>query len=99
MNTLERLRQGDRRLLILQTLAQTPGYGVNEGVLCDYLDAMKHPVGRDLLRTELAWLAEQGFVTTETFEGVVVATLSARGLDVAEGRVVVPGVKRPGPEA
>jgi hypothetical protein len=29
-------------------------------------------------------------------EGVYVATLTTRGADVAAGRAVVPGVKRPG---
>jgi hypothetical protein len=52
---------------------------------------------RDQIKTELAWLAEQQLVTSEDHAGLVVATLTERGLDVAEGRTVVPGVQRPSP--
>jgi hypothetical protein len=45
----------------------------------------------------LAWLAEQGLLTTKATGDVVVATLLARGVDVAGGRATVPGVKRPLP--
>ncbi|EBB5010387.1 ArsR family transcriptional regulator, partial [Salmonella enterica] len=37
----------------------------------------------------------QGLVTLETLHGYLVATLTGRGQDVVEGRVSVPGVKKP----
>lgn len=44
------------------------------------------------------WLAEQGLVRTEELEaGVLVAAITERGLDVAGGRAVVPGVRRAPP--
>ncbi len=46
---------------------------------------------------QLAWLAEQGLVENDDMGGLVVATLTQRGADVAQGRVTVPGVKRPTP--
>jgi len=49
------------------------------------------------VRTDLAWLAEQGLLQTATTGDVTMATLLTRGVDVAAGRAVVPGVKRPLP--
>ncbi len=98
MNEFARLKQEDRRLVILRTMAEDSAYGVNEYVLRRVLDTMKHTVSADLLRTDLRWLEEQGLVVTEDVAGTVVAKLTTRGLDVANGVVVVPGVQRPMPE-
>lgn len=89
----------DRRLGILRFLAEDADYSLNDSVLQTALDHIGHGVSRDVLRTDLAWLAEQGLVTVEAVMGgkVAVATLTARGADVAGGRAVVPGVKRPTP--
>ncbi|MDH5299509.1 MAG: ArsR family transcriptional regulator [Desulfobulbaceae bacterium] len=97
MNAFDSLVQADRRLVILQSLAEGQGYSVNEFVLRRMLDVMKHKISRDLMRTELGWLAEQGLVAIEEVEGVMVATLTGRGKDAAEGAVLVPGVQRPEP--
>jgi hypothetical protein len=53
-------------------------------------------VARDRVRTELAWLAEQGLVKVEAFESIRVASITRRGQDVAAGLATVPGVRRPG---
>jgi Fe2+ or Zn2+ uptake regulation protein len=88
----------DRRLVILRLLEQAPGYQLNASVLHSGLDRIGHDVSRDVLRTDLAWLAEQGLVTLDHLaEGVTVATLTERGLDAAHGRAIIPGVKRPAP--
>ena len=92
-----KLLQEDRRLTVLRLLAQSPGHGANHYVLQAGLDQMGHKVSRDLLKSELAWLAEQGLVAIEDLGGPVVASLSGRGEDVASGRAVVPGVKKPVP--
>ena len=50
-------------------------------------------------RTDLAWLRDQALVRLiETVPGVQVAELSARGMDVARGMAIVPGVSRPSPK-
>jgi hypothetical protein len=51
---------------------------------------------RDQVAADLHWLAEQGLLTAEDHEAVLVVTLSERGADVAAGRAIVPGVRRPG---
>ena len=87
----------DRRLVILRCLNEDPGYNLNESVLQSMLDALGHNVSRDRIRTDLAWLKEQGLVAIEEVVSVQVASITGRGIDVATGRVIVPGVKRPRP--
>ena len=54
---------------------------------------------RDDVLTDLAWLRDQALVRLiETVPGVQVAELSARGMDVARGMAIVPGVSRPSPK-
>src|SRR5262245_45284068 len=87
----------DRRLVILRLLAGAPGYQANEYLLHAALPNKGHSVSRDMIRTDLAWLAEQGLVSVKRPEDVAIATLTERGVDVGAGRAAVPGVKRPLP--
>ncbi|MCE9679603.1 ArsR family transcriptional regulator [Shewanella sp. AS1] len=84
-----------QRLVILRLLAEVPGFDLNESILQDGLDAYGLDISRDGLRTQLAWLAEQGLIRLEKLGGTQKATLTSRGEDVALGRAVVPGIKRP----
>jgi hypothetical protein len=97
MNDFARLIQEDMRLVILMVLAQDADYSHNEYVLRSALRSMGHGISQDKLRSELAWLAEQGLVATSDTAGVVIAKLTARGRDVTEGVSTTPGVKRPEP--
>jgi len=97
MNAFGELVDADRRLVILRCLNEDPGYNLNESVLQSMLEALGHNVSRDRIRTDLAWLKEQGLVTLDVVVSVQVATITGRGADVATGRVIVPGVKRPRP--
>ncbi|MFQ5776308.1 MAG: ArsR family transcriptional regulator [Kiloniellaceae bacterium] len=86
------------RLTLLRLLGNGGGgYAANESVLCDAVNRFGFNASRDAVRVEIVWLAEQDLLSVEDVEGVLVATLTKRGLDVAEGRARVPGVKRPGP--
>lgn len=98
MNAFEKIVQQDIRLVILQLLNQDADYKHNEHVLKAALKAVGHNISGDRLRTELAWLAEQHLVETAPVSGMMIVRLTARGADVAEGAVLVPGVKRPDPE-
>lgn len=88
--------QADMRLVILRLLSEMPAMRANSSVLYSALDEFGHSASRDTVKTELAWLAEQGLITREEMASIVVATLTERGVDVAKGRASVPGVKRPG---
>jgi len=88
----------DRRLVILSVLEGSAGYETNEYTLEAVLADMAHHVSSVRLRADLAWLAEAGLVTTSSAGGVTLAKLTGHGLDVARGKAVAPGVKRPRPE-
>ena len=94
MSFAEYLRK-DVRLVALRVLSETPGFRANSSVLFNLLDQFGHAVTRDQMKTELRWLAEQGLVEVDEAGSVLVAKLTERGQDVAEGRAVVDGVARP----
>lgn len=96
----EQYQTEDRRLTILRALAAAAQYRANALLLRSFCDQVGHTCSSDRLAADLAWLAEAGLCTTQQPPmGVVVATLTARGLDVAEGRATHPGVQRPQPGA
>ncbi|HRP19391.1 MAG TPA: ArsR family transcriptional regulator [Alicycliphilus sp.] len=86
----------DRRLVILRVLAELPAYRTNSFLLHTLLAKWGHEPSTDQVKGDLAWLREQQLVTVDDVEGVYIATLTTRGADVAAGRAMVPGVKRPG---
>ncbi len=88
----------DMRLAVLRILKQSSGYDANSSVISDGLNMLGHRPSRDKLHIQLAWLAENDLVTTEQVFSVQVAKLTQRGLDVADNKVSVPGVKRPSPQ-
>lgn len=85
----------DRRLTILRVLYDSTAYAANEFLLQTMLGSFGHMVSTDRVHTDLAWLAEQSLVTVEVVGGVRIAKLLTRGEDVALGRTIQPGVKRP----
>ncbi|OOF44017.1 hypothetical protein BKK51_10140 [Rodentibacter trehalosifermentans] len=88
----------DQRLVILLSLVDA-GYDANESILDDCLALYGHKISRDLVRNHLNWLEEQGLVRIERLSnGFMIATITQRGLDVANGEAIVEGVKRPRPK-
>ena len=89
---MRKVLDGQVRISILALLtAFSDGTACSEDVLLDALNAAQsRPMGisADRLRTELAWLSEQGLVLHENGA----ALLTERGRDVAEERTTVPGV-------
>lgn len=83
-----------RRLAMLLALFFAPGYTLARVVLRDHVERTGYVMSGDLAATEVAWLAEQGFVD-RLGDGVV--RLTARGVDIALGRASSPGVRRPLP--
>lgn len=86
----------DQRLLILRSLDHA-GYDANTNILQDCLDEYGHRVSQEQVRSHLIWLQEHGLVTVKEVGSYFVATLTDKGLDVANGRTEVYGVKRPRP--
>lgn len=85
----------DRRLTLLRVLHESTAYSTNEFVLQTMLSNFGHIVSVDRLHTDLAWLEEQALIAVDLVAGVRIAKLLSRGEDVALGRTIQPGVKRP----
>lgn len=90
-------QRNDRRLMILLALENAAEYKANHHLLQRYCGFMGHSVSVDSIKTDLQWLGEQGVITLDEQADVMVATLTMRGLDVANARTVVPGIARPAP--
>jgi hypothetical protein len=87
------------RLTLLLILTEAPAYSANDAVLHNSAESMGLTTTRDRIRTELSWLEEQGLISVRRpAEGVAVACLTERGMDVAKGQASVPGVQRPSPK-
>ena len=84
-------------MVILRFLADEPDYRMNTSLLQDALDSVAHRVSRDVVHADAAWLQDVGLVKNEQLGPVLIIELMPRGLDVASGRTLVPGVKRPMP--
>ena len=90
---MQDLLNQDQRLCLLRSLNDCGG-NANDSVLQDCLDQYGHTVTRDVIKTHLAWMKEQGVVSLVDLSGCYVATLAQRGYDHIEGRSAVPGIKR-----
>ena len=86
----------DQRLVLLRSLLDC-GDSANESILQTCLQTYGHKVSRDTVRTQLAWLREQGLVTLSDVSGCYVAEISRRGDEGASCLTTVPGVKKPRP--
>lgn len=95
--SMKTIMQEHQRLVILRFLSEDLGYDLNESILQDGLEAYSISISRDALRTQLAWLEEQGCITVTTLQNTQLAKLTERGLDVAKGMAIQPGIKRPRP--
>lgn len=93
---MREMLNSDQRLVLLRALDDNGG-SANESVLQMVLAQWGHNVSRDVVRTHLQWLKEQGLLSIDDVAGLYVASLSMRGQDVSLGRAVVPGVRKPSP--
>lgn len=93
----ERVAQEQRRL-ILEALEQDTDYTASDTMLQIWLDQFSLALSMDKLRTELAWLSEQGLLEIELSGMMHIAKLTGRGLDVASGRATNPGIARKRPD-
>lgn len=97
----DRVRE-EARLQVLLCLAAAADYTAPDMLLHGVALDRGLTVSLSALRVELAWLNEQGLVVTQRpggATGITIATLTERGMDVANGLSLVPGVSRPRPGA
>lgn len=87
----------DRRLTLLKALEAAAQYRANHFLLQRFCESVGHSVSTDRIKADLQWLDEQGLISVGSTGDVMVATLTGRGLDVANARTTVAGVARPMP--
>ena len=97
MNYLNHLRE-HTRLIVLRALADEPNYTHNDAILADIAKSYSVDRGRDFLKTEIRWLENIGAVTVKELGSTLIVTATQRGVDHAERRIVIDGVRRPSAE-
>jgi hypothetical protein len=90
----------DRRLTMLQALAEAERYHLNELVLRQALAHIGHDTSREMVRADILFLVEHGLTRREEIDAgsgpLWLVTLTDEGSRVAAGKAH-PGVARPGP--
>ena len=81
----------DRRLVILRTLSEMPGYTLNEDVIRQAVEAIGHPEAtKDFIRQDLRFLEEHSLVRRDEMDlpsgKLWIIHLTSSGKDVAHGR-------------
>lgn len=93
--TLQDQLSSQVRLAILQTLEAMPARALHEYVLLERIATLGLGTTTDTLHIELAWLAQDArLVTLDDVAGALIPRLTARGIEVATGRALCPGVAR-----
>ena len=88
------IQNNHRRLSILRAL-NALGYESNDSMIKDSCEVYGNSMSSDQVRTNLSWLEEQSLVSITRKNTYMIAKLTSRGQDVAEGKSFVDGVKRP----
>ncbi|HEY8136249.1 MAG TPA: hypothetical protein VIF61_00315 [Methylocystis sp.] len=86
------------RLIILRDLAEQPDGRWNSEALREDLDG-RWAINRtrEWVHEELRYLENLGAVTVTAVASVLIAEVTRKGLDHVERRIVIEGVKKPGP--
>ncbi|MDO9525059.1 MAG: hypothetical protein Q7J57_05890 [Gemmobacter sp.] len=88
-----------RRLAILRHLEASSEYTSNASILTDVLRGVGVQSTRSQVVTELAWLTENGLITTFGDGDFVIATVTVHGAEIALGVAHHPEIQRPSPRA
>ena len=94
MNDLATLVTEDRRLAVLSILSSSAGYEASDALIRMMAERLGHRAALNAIQADLAWLRDAGLIGLRQTADIHIATLTARGADVAAGRTHVPGVAR-----
>ena len=95
--TFAQLQAEYRRAILLRFLSEDADYAMDTGLLKAALTSVGHGVPLRQVNEAAAWLEERGLAACEPLESALLVKITQRGLDVAAGDEIVPGIKRPGP--
>lgn len=85
----------EARLIILKALHEEDNGAASDARLGSVLDMAAINKSRDWLREELRWLADVGAVKLSTFGSSVIATITMKGAEHVERRLIIEGIRRP----
>lgn len=88
-----------RRLAILRHLSDVSEYTSNGSILIDIMRGLGIATTDGDMTSALIWLDDNDLIERVDHGHVVIATATARGIDVAKGIVTYPGVQRPRPRS
>ncbi len=92
---LTELQAENRRGAILYFLADDAQYTMSTHLLLSALRSVGYARYLNEVNDDAVWMKKQGLVTLEETEDMTLLTLTRKGLDVAQGTLWEPGVKRP----
>jgi len=83
----------DLRLRVLKVLRASDRYVANESVILNALRLQGHAISVEKLRVEIAWLGQvTATLRYHFYSDLCCAQLTDRGLAVADGTLVFPGI-------
>lgn len=96
MKTYPEILAEDRRSAMLKLLVESGG-SANERILYTALESLGHRlVTEENVRADLRFLEKAGAIRIEYFqERIAVAHILIRGTEIAAGKTIVEGIKRP----
>lgn len=97
MSDYKKAQRPRRRAAILQFLAASQAYAANSEIILDVVRNVGIPTYHPELLKELNWLEEKGYVELNEEHANVLATATRRGIRIAKGDAVDPGIDRPEP--
>lgn len=92
MSSTEKKRTEFIRCQLLKLVKSAAGGCSNSGLLKDQMQRIGLAITHDRTRSELRWLHEVELLDLEEFGNTLVATITERGEDVANGLARVDGV-------
>lgn len=93
---LAELKSEHRALALVRMLQREPSYMSNEEIVSSYFELVGLACSHEQTTACLAVLERGGLIEASTVEKLTVIRLTAKGVEVAKGLVVVEGVLRPG---
>lgn len=95
---MENIFEPNQRIVVLQGLLRDPGYSLSNEMVQRLLKVYGHTCGLVDVNALINWLERRGYVRAERINGLVIATLTRPGMDVAQGLVRAEGIDSPLPE-
>lgn len=91
--------RSELRLQILLALKVQQAYDANQETLLKHLSQRGFAITRNQLHIELSWLESQAdALVARDVQGFWSANLSGTGLEIAEGLITIPGIRKLRPD-